>query len=143
MEVGVPVITSSHGYVLLWDNPAVTSISMDSAGESGQKSLRWYSEFGKAIDYYFCYGDGTIDSAMKAYRHLTGDAPLMPKWMLGFWQCKERYASQDELLGVAKKLRDLKVPVDGIIQDWQYWPRGTNTWGSHLFDPARSRNCTI
>jgi alpha-D-xyloside xylohydrolase len=137
MEVGVPVITSSHGYVLLWDNPAVTTISTDSAGESGQKSLRWYSEFGKAIDYYFCYGDGTIDAAMKAYRHLTGDAPLMPKWMLGFWQCKERYASQDELLGVAKKLRDLKVPVDGIIQDWQYWPRGTNTWGSHLFDPTR------
>jgi alpha-D-xyloside xylohydrolase len=61
----------------------------------------------------------------------------MPKWMLGFWQCKERYASQEELLGVARKLRDLKVPVDGIIQDWQYWPPGTNTWGSHLFDPAR------
>ena len=74
---------------------------------------------------------------MKAYRHLTGDAPLMPKWELGFWQCKERYASQEELLGVAKKLRELKVPVDGIIQDWQYWPPGTNTWGSHLFDPAR------
>jgi alpha-D-xyloside xylohydrolase len=74
---------------------------------------------------------------MKAYRHLTGDAPLMPKWELGFWQCKERYASQDELLGVATKLRELKVPVDGIIQDWQYWPPGTNTWGSHQFDPAR------
>ena len=74
---------------------------------------------------------------MKAYRHLTGDAPLMPKWMLGFWQCKERYASQEELLGVARKLRELKVPVDGIIQDWQYWPPGTNTWGSHQFDPAR------
>jgi len=74
---------------------------------------------------------------LKAYRHLTGDAPLMPKWMLGFWQCKERYASQEEILGVARKLRELKVPVDGIIQDWQYWPPGTNTWGSHLFDPAR------
>jgi alpha-D-xyloside xylohydrolase len=138
MDVGVPVITSSKGYMLLWDNPAVTTIS-SSAGDSnaGGKVLRWSSEAGKAIDYYFCYGDGTIDAAMKAYRHLTGDAPLMPKWELGFWQCKERYASQDELLGVAKKLRELKVPVDGIIQDWQYWPPGTNTWGSHLFDPAR------
>jgi alpha-D-xyloside xylohydrolase len=135
-DVGVPVITSSKGYMLFWDNPAVTTIS-SSAGESGAKMLRWSSEFGKAIDYYFCFGDGTIDSAMKAYRHLTGDAPLMPKWELGFWQCKERYASQDELLGVAKKMRELKVPVDGIIQDWQYWPPGTNTWGSHLFDPAR------
>jgi alpha-D-xyloside xylohydrolase len=138
MDVGVPVMTSSKGYMLLWDNPAMTTIS-SSAGDSnaGGKVLRWSSEAGKAIDYYFCYGDGTIDAAMKAYRHLTGDAPLMPKWELGFWQCKERYASQDELLGVAKKLRELKVPVDGIIQDWQYWPPGTNTWGSHLFDPAR------
>jgi len=61
----------------------------------------------------------------------------MPEWELGFWQCKERYASQEELLGVAKRYRDMKVPVDGIIQDWQYWPPGNNTWGSHQFDPAR------
>jgi alpha-D-xyloside xylohydrolase len=138
-DVGIPVITSSKGYMLFWDNPAVTTISSTAAGDANasQKVLRWSSEFGKAIDYYFCYGDGTIDTALKAYRHLTGDAPLMPEWELGFWQCKERYASQEELLGVAKKLRELKVPVDGIIQDWQYWPPGTNTWGSHLFDPAR------
>lgn len=136
MEVGVPVITSSKGYMLFWDNPAVTTIAMGGSGAE-QNVVRWSSEVGKAIDYYFCYGDGTIDGAMKAYRHLTGDAPLMPKWMLGFWQCKERYASQEELLGVAKKLRDLKVPVDGIIQDWQYWPPGDNTWGAHQFDPAR------
>ena len=137
-DVGIPVITSSKGYVLLWDNPAVTTIS-SSADDSNasHKVMRWSSEFGRVIDYYFCYGDGSIDAAMKAYRHLTGEAPLMPKWELGFWQCKERYASQDELLGVAKKMRELKVPVDGIIQDWQYWPPGTNTWGSHLFDPKR------
>jgi alpha-D-xyloside xylohydrolase len=139
MDVGIPVITSSKGYMLLWDNPAVTTVSASAAGDSNasQKVLRWSSEWGKAIDYYFCYGDGTIDTALKAYRQLTGNAPLMPKWMLGFWQCKERYASQEELLGVAKKLRELKVPVDGIIQDWQYWPPGSNTWGSHQFEPAR------
>ena len=130
-EVAIPVIASSKGYMLLWDNPAVTSISLD------PKAMRWSSDFGRAIDYYFCYGDGTTRGAMKAYRHLTGDAPLMPRWMLGFWQCKERYSSQQELLEVAKNLRDLKVPVDGIIQDWQYWPPGDNTWGSHRFDPAR------
>jgi alpha-D-xyloside xylohydrolase len=135
MEVGVPVISSSKGYMLLWDNPAVTTIAADP--NAAGSTLRWASEWGKAIDYYVCYGDGTIESAMKAYRHLTGDAPLMPKWMLGFWQCKERYASQEELLTVAKKYRELKVPVDGIIQDWQYWPAGNNTWGSHLFDPNR------
>ena len=139
MEVGVPVIASSKGYMLLWDNPAVTTISVgtETGSDNEQKVVRWSSEFGKAIDYYFCYSNGTLEGAMKAYRHLTGDAPLMPKWMLGFWQCKERYASQDELLGVAKKLRELKVPVDGIIQDWQYWPPGNNTWGSHRFDLAR------
>ena len=84
-DVGVPVITSSKGYMLLWDNPAVTTISSSAAGDTNasRKVLRWSSEFGKAIDYYFCYGDGTIDTAMKAYRHLTGDAPLMPKWDAG------------------------------------------------------------
>jgi len=156
-DVAVPVITSSKGYMLLWDNPAVTTISAgapvstgDVAAAGGRRGagppaapgagpnlVRWYSEFGKAIDYYFCYRDGAIDAALQAYRHLTGEAPLMPRWMLGFWQCKERYASQEELLGVAKKLRELKVPVDGIIQDWQYWPPGSDTWGSHQFDPAR------
>ena len=138
-DVGIPVMTSSKGYMLLWDNPAVTTISSGTAGDAvnGQKVLRWFSEAGQAIDYYFCYGDGTIAPAMKAYRDLTGAAPLMPEWELGFWQCKERYASQDELLGVAEKMRELKVPADGVIQDWQYWPPGTNTWGSHLFDPAR------
>lgn len=138
-DVGIPVMTSSKGYVMLWDNPAVTTIntSVEENSAPGVKMLRWSSECGKAIDYYFCYGDGTIDAAMKAYRHLTGEAPMMPKWLLGQWQCKERYASQTELLGVASKLREMKLPVDGIIQDWQYWPPGTNTWGSHEFDPAR------
>jgi len=170
-NVGIPVITSSKGYMLLWDNPAVTTISAGAPVPATQVApppapatatapgrgrrgggggggganppgagvnvLRWSSEYGKAIDYYFCYGDGTPATALKAYRHLTGDAPLMPKWELGFWQCKERYASQEELLGVAKRYRDMKVPVDGIIQDWQYWPPGNNTWGSHQFDPAR------
>ena len=138
-NVGVPVMTSSKGYMLLWDNPAVTTVSSDPAADAGAgpRVLRWSSEYGNAIDYYFCYGDGTIATAMAAYRHLTGPAPMMPRWEFGFWQSKERYASQEELLGVATKLRDLKVPVDGIIQDWQYWPAGDNTWGSHLFDPKR------
>ena len=139
MDVGVPVITSSKGYMLLWDNPAVTTISSRRCqrANANSKVMRWSSEAGKAIDYYFCYGDGTIDSAMKSYRGLTGAAPMMPEWLLGFWQCKERYATQEELLGVARKLRELKVPVDGVVQDWQYWPPGNNTWGSHIFDPAR------
>ena len=137
-NVGIPVMTSSKGYVLLWDNPAVTTISSDPpAGTGSPRVLQWSSEFGKAIDYYFCYGDGSIGTAMAAYRKLTGAAPMMPRYEFGFWQSKERYASQEELVGVATKLRDLKVPIDGIIQDWQYWPPGDTTWGSHLFDPQR------
>lgn len=138
-NVGIPVITSSKGYMVLWDNPAVTNISANAEGgnNAGKDVIRWSSEFGAAIDYYFCCGDSTPATAMKAYRALTGDAPLMPKWMLGFWQCKERYSRQDELSGVAQRLRQMKVPVDGIIQDWQYWPDGAGNWGSHKFDPQR------
>jgi alpha-D-xyloside xylohydrolase len=136
MNVGVPVISSSKGYTLLWDNAAVTTIST-SATDAGKNVIRWSSEYGKAIDYYFCFSDGSMDGAMKAYRRLTGEVPLMPKWMHGFWNCKERYATQAEMLDVAKRLRDLKVPVDGIIQDWQYWPSPAGNWGSHKFDPER------
>jgi alpha-D-xyloside xylohydrolase len=92
-EVGIPVLLSSRGYCLLWDNPAVTDISVGSAGDAGENVVRWSSEVGKAIDYYFCAGP-TPDSAIAHYRAITGEAPLMPKWLLGFWQCKERYRTQ-------------------------------------------------
>jgi alpha-D-xyloside xylohydrolase len=148
MEVGIPVMLSSKGYVLLWDNPAVTDISAGAPSGpatapahgvvtpdgAGEHVLRWSSETGKAIDYYFILGSSPADS-LRSYRQLTGPAPLMPKWLLGYWQCKERYRTQAEVLGVAKQYRDLGVPIDGIIQDWRYWP--DNTWGSHNFDPAR------
>jgi len=149
-EVGIPVILSSKGYSLLWDNPAVTDIDVGvpaptqtaptpatNAAETvaaGPDVVRWTSEVGDAIDYYFIYGPTPADS-MRHYRALTGEAPLMPEWLLGFWQSKERYRTQDEVLGVAQKYRELKVPIDGIVQDWRYWP--DNTWGSHQFDPSR------
>src|SRR5271170_1240956 len=131
MEIGIPVALSSKGYILLWDNPAVTDISVGAANPipvrgrnsppiepAGAGVMRWSSETGSAIDYYFCYGPSP-DAAMKAYRSLSGQAPLMPNWMWGFWQCKERYRSQDELLAIAKEYRDRKIPIDGIIQDWR------------------------
>ncbi len=147
MEIGIPVALSSKGYVLLWDNPAVTDISVGAKNPipvrgrasppidpAGADVMRWSSETGSAIDYYFCYGPSP-DAAMKAYRTLSGDAPMMPNWMWGFWQCKERYRSQGELLAIAKEYRDRKIPIDGIIQDWRYWV--DNTWGSHTFDKSR------
>ena len=149
-EVGIPVILSSKGYSLLWDNPAVTivdvgvaeqtqsaQISATNLAESvpaGANVIRWTSEVGDAIDYYFIYGP-TPEAAIRHYRALTGEAPLMPEWFFGYWQSKERYRTQDEVLDIAKHYRELKVPIDGIIQDWRYWP--DNSWGSHQFDPAR------
>jgi alpha-D-xyloside xylohydrolase len=131
-EVGIPVILSSQGYSLLWDNPAVTDIDVGVPAEPDV--IRWTSEVGDVIDYYFIYGP-TPEASIRHYRALTGEAPLMPEWLFGFWQSKERYRTQDEVLGVAQKYRELNVPIDGIIQDWRYWP--DNTWGSHQFDPAR------
>ena len=132
MEVAVPVLVSSKGYGVLWDNPAVTDVAVGAKG--GEGIVRWTSEIGKAVDYYFMFGP-KADDVVRDYRELTGAAPMMGKWLWGFWQCKERYASQKELIGVVAEYRKRGVPLDGIIQDWQYWTNGG--WGSHEFDPAR------
>jgi alpha-D-xyloside xylohydrolase len=100
----------------------------------GQFSTTWTSEAADAIDYYFMYGP-ELDGVVADYRDLTGAAPMMGKWAFGFWQCKERYASQQELLDVAGWYRANHVPLDGLIQDWQYW--SPNPWGSHKFDTNR------
>jgi alpha-D-xyloside xylohydrolase len=134
MEVGLPVLVSSKGYGLLWDNPAITDVDV---GKANGEILSWNSEAGTAVDYYFLFGPAA-DDVIRGYRELTGAAPLMPKWLWGFWQCKERYQTQAEMTGIVAKYRQLGVPLDGIIQDWQYWK--PNGWGSHEFDPARYPN---
>jgi alpha-D-xyloside xylohydrolase len=131
MEVAVPVLISSKGYGVLWDNPAITEVD---CGKSDPNILSWTSEVGKVVDYYFMFGP-TADDVVADYRTLTGAAPMMPEWEWGFFQCKERYASQNELTNIVLKYRTLGVPLDGIIQDWQYWPK--RSWGSHQFDPER------
>ncbi len=131
-EVGIPVLISSRGYGVLWDNPAVTDVNVGIPGK--ESVVSWSSETGKAVDYYFLYGP-TTDQVIRGYRKLTGDAPLMGRWFWGFWQSKERYSTQKEMLDVAAKYRSLDVPIDGMIQDWQYWKSGG--WGSHEFDSSR------
>ncbi|RZA21272.1 MAG: xylosidase, partial [Proteobacteria bacterium] len=79
------------------------------------------SEVGDCVDYYLLNGQGTADGVVTRYRQLTGQAPMFPRWTLGFWQSKERYRSQDETVGVVEKYRALQVPLDGIVQDWRYW----------------------
>lgn len=132
MEIGIPMLVSSRGYGLLWDNPAITDVEAGVKGKEGV--LRWISETGKAIDYYVLYGP-KADDVIAAYRKLTGPAPLLGKWVWGFWQCKERYSTQAEMLGIVSRFREHHMPLDGIVQDWQYWKAGG--WGSHEFDPER------
>jgi alpha-D-xyloside xylohydrolase len=93
-----------------------------------------YSEVADQIDYYFIAGDNT-DQVIQGYREATGQVPMMPKWALGFWQCRERYQTQDQLLDVVREFRKRQIPIDNIVQDWFYWPE--DQWGSHDFDASR------
>ena len=89
------------------------------------------SETGKAVDYYFVAG-GTMDEIVAGYRKLTGKATMLPKWAFGFWQSRERYVSQQELIDVLEEYRERGIPIDNIVLDWFYWPE--DAWGSHEFD---------
>ncbi len=99
-----------------------------------QHSLSLFSEVADQIDYYFIKGKN-LDQVISGYRYLTGSAPMMPKWAMGFWQCRQRYQTQEELLSVVKEFRQREIPLDNIVQDWFYWPE--TQWGDHDFDPDR------
>jgi alpha-D-xyloside xylohydrolase len=133
-ESGIPVLVSTRGYGLLWDNPAICDVSV---GQSSPTNLTWTSEAADAVDYYFMYGP-ELDGVIAGYRNLTGVAPLFGKWAWGLWQCKNAYSSQQELLDVVNTYRADNIPLDCIIQDWQWWWNIANTsqgnaWGSHIF----------
>ncbi len=110
----VPFFQSVKGYGVFWDNYSPTQFT------DKPDKTSFSSEVGEGVDYYFIYGKNA-DGVVAGMRNLTGKVPMIPLWTYGYWQSKERYKSQDELLEVVKKYRDLKVPLDGIIQDWQYW----------------------
>lgn len=110
----VTFFQSVKGYGLFWDNYSPTNFT-DSPNETV-----FFSEVGDGIDYYFMFG-GNADGVVAQMRVLTGQTPMFPLWTFGYWQSKERYKSQNETVGVVKKYRSLGVPLDGIIQDWQYW----------------------
>jgi len=110
----VPFLVSTNGYGLFWDNYSPTIF------EDKPESTIFKSDVGDCIDYYFMSGEN-IDGSIAEMRTLSGQAPMFPLWTFGYWQSKERYKSQNELVGVVNKYRELGVPLDGIIQDWQYW----------------------
>jgi alpha-D-xyloside xylohydrolase len=96
-----------------------------------QDTTTFRSEVGQAIDYYFFYGP-ELNRVIADYRQLTGEAPLFPRWAYGYWQCRERYHSQQEILDTAAEFRQRKIPVDALVQDWQYW--GKYGWSAMKFD---------
>ena len=127
MEIAIPYFTSVKGYGVYWDTYSITTFDDTPMGTS------FKSEAGEAIDYYFLYG-GDGDGTVARMRELTGAARLAPLWTFGFWQCKERYKSSDEVVEVVRKYRDLGVPLDAIVQDWKYWGEEDNTWNALSFD---------
>lgn len=99
-----------------------------------QNQLSFWSEMAQEIDYYFIRGND-MDKIISGYRTLSGHAPVAPRWALGFWQSRTRYVDAEETIGVLAELRRRHIPVDNIVQDWQYWKQ--DEWGSHDFDLTR------
>ena len=108
------VLQSIKGWGLYWENYSPTLF------EDNAQGMTFTSEAGQGIDYYFMYG-GSADGVIAQMRHLTGDVPMFPLWTYGFWQSKERYKTAAETESIVDQYRALHVPLDGIIQDWQYW----------------------
>jgi alpha-D-xyloside xylohydrolase len=99
-----------------------------------QSRLSLWSEMGQQLDYYFIHGD-CADQIVSGYRTITGKAQVMPKWAMGYWQSRERYKTQTELLSTLREFRQRQIPIDNIVQDWSYWKE--DAWGSHEADLTR------
>ena len=106
----------------------------DPLPDADRHSVSFASEAGRAIDYYVVPAP-KMDDAIAGYRRLTGRAPMMPEWAFGFWQSRQRYNTQAELLDVVDAYRSAEIPIDNIVQDWFYWPE--DSWGCHCFDRKR------
>ena len=134
MVAGVPVTFHAE-----WipETGYLRFLHIDPLPDEERHELSLHSDVAHAIDYYFIGGDN-LDDVIAGYRHLTGQAQMMPEWAYGYWQSRQRYKTQDQLVGVFKKYRDLKLPIDNIVQDWRYWK--DPEWGSHDFDAARYPN---
>ncbi|HVO07989.1 MAG TPA: TIM-barrel domain-containing protein [Burkholderiaceae bacterium] len=131
MRAGTPVKlrvewVPSDGQIALLHN--------DPLPDAERHALALASELGHAVDYYFVGGDD-LDGVIAGYRRLTGKAVLLPRWAYGFWQSRQRYKDQGEILDVLHQYRSRHLPLDNVVEDWFYWRE--DDWGSHRFDPAR------
>ena len=128
-EAVTPVLVSTKGYGIFWDNYSKTIFT------DNRETTSFWSDVADNIDYYFFFGP-SIDQVIAGYRNLTGQAPMYGKWAYGYWQSKEHYATRDELLRIAQEYRKRRIPIDNIIQDWNYWG-GNNMWGGMFFDETK------
>jgi alpha-D-xyloside xylohydrolase len=127
-----PFLISTMNYGILWDNYSKTIFT-----DNEQETSLW-SDVASSLDYYFIYGKN-MDSVIAGYRNLTGQAPLYGKWAYGYWQSKEHYENRDELLSVVNEYRKRQIPIDNIVQDWDYWD-GAQNWGQLFFDEKKYPN---
>jgi alpha-D-xyloside xylohydrolase len=123
-QASVPFYISNQGYGFLWNNPAIGKATF------GKNITEWFSESTKQADYWITAGD-TPAEIETAYTGVVGRAPMMPEYGMGFWQCKLRYRSQEELLTVARKHKALGLPMDVIVADFFHWTQQ----GEYKFDP--------
>ncbi|MCR5475165.1 MAG: family 31 glucosidase [Lachnospiraceae bacterium] len=124
-QASVPFAVSSLGYGILWNNPAIGRCVF------GKNITTFEAYSTKVLDYWVVVGDDPAQ-IIKAYASVTGTVPMMPEYGLGFWQCKLRYQTQEELLGVARKYHELGIPLDVIVVDFFHWPKQ----GEWKFDPV-------
>jgi len=129
-NISVPLLVSSKGYAIYWNNESRSRFNNRFANY-----MYISSEVSDAVDYYFFYGP-ELDKIVADYRQLTGQAPMFGKWAYGFWQCKNRYKAQDEIVAIARKYRQLHIPADNIVQDWFWWKRkGEFVFNKNYPDP--------
>jgi len=134
MTGAIPVMLSTKGYGLFWDNYSASNFF---GAEAGNTQFKYVSESGRMVDYYFIYGPD-FDNIIASFRNASGNAPMFPKWAFGLFQSQDRYKSQAEVLSVKDKYRNNNIPVDCIVQDWFYWE--PNVIGSHVMFPERYPN---
>ncbi len=123
-QASVPFVLSSRGYGMLWNNPAIGKVTF------GKNVTEWEAYSTKQLDYWITAGD-TPAEIEEAYARATGTVPMMPEYGLGFWQCKLRYQTQEELLEVARGYKKRGIPLDVIVADFFHWPHE----GDWKFDP--------
>jgi len=134
MTGAIPVLLSTKGYGLLWDN---YSASKFYGAEENNTKFKYVSESAKEVDYYFFYGP-SFDQIINLYRVATGKAPLFPKWAFGLFQSQDRYKTSKEILEAMKGYRNNHIPVDVLVQDWYWW--SPLPIGSHIMNPERYPN---